>query len=169
MPWTRTFAEESRRMLMQPLADGYSPTRPSADPPGERGGEISIPCSLDSYSGQFDDLFRRLPTAHAWLDAILAEDLAPLLLACPAHSDHERKLHLQVVARRDDAHRDLVAARDPAEHVDHDSLDLRVHENHRQCVLDHLRLGAPADIAEGCVSSARALHQVERVHAETGR
>src|SRR6266550_18982 len=152
MPWTRTFVEESRRMVKRPL-------------PPQVG---SLDASLDTYPRQFDDLFRRLPTAHAWLDAILAEDLAPLLLARPAHSDHERKLHVQVVARRDDAHRDLVATRDPAEHVDHDSLDLRVHEDHCQCVLDHLGLGAAADIAEVRGSSARALHQVESAHAQTG-
>src|SRR5487761_165131 len=123
-----------------------------------------------SYSrlGQLDDLLGRRPGARAGLDAVLLEDRAALLFIGTAHAHHERQLHLQVVARSDQAFGDLVPTRDPTEDVHQHSFDAGVHEDHGQRVLHHLGFGAATDVAEVGRPSTGPGDEVERVHAETG-
>ena len=110
----------------------------------------------------------RRPSVDARLDAVSLEDLATLLLVGSAQAHDQRQLHVQVVAGGDDPFRHLIAARYAAEHVDYDALDLRVHEDHRQGILDHLGLRPAADVTEVGGPAARTLHEVQRAHAQSG-
>src|SRR5438270_9044934 len=174
MPCTRTFVDESRRMVTaaSPFPGPAGRTSPQVGRSSSRGWSRPIPRLrrvLPHKWGrlcELDDLFGRLPSADPWLDAVLPEDLPTLLLACPAHPHDKRDLHLQVVARSDDTLRDLVPARDHTEDVDQDAFDFGVHQDHGQRVLDDLGLGAPTDVAEVRRLTAGALHEVERAHTQ---
>ena len=73
---------------------------------------------------------------------------------------------LHPVERLEDAARDLVAARDPAEDVEEDRLDLRVARDHLERVDDAFGVAAAAEVAE--VRGAAAGHDddVDRRHRE---
>src|SRR5437667_1635485 len=152
MPCTITRVEASRRMLKRHLLRGE--VRPRS---GRGGG---------SYRRKLDDLLCCLPRVRPGLDAVLLEDLAAFLLAGPTKSDHQRQLHLQVVASVDEALGHLVPARDPAENVHQDALHARVHEDDRERVFDHFGFRPAADVAKVRRPSARTLHEVEGAHAE---
>src|SRR5439155_20706254 len=111
------------------------------------------------------DLLWRVPGARGWLDTVLPQALATLLLPRTAQPHGDGKLQFQVVARRHDRFGDLVATRYATEHVEQDTLDLGVHEDHRECILHNFCLRAAADIAEVGRRSASPLHEVHCPHA----
>ena len=74
----------------------------------------------------------------------------------------------QLGLRHDDAPGDLFAARDAAEDVDEDALDLGIARDEEQRLLHHLGLGAAADVEEVGRLAARARDHVERRHDEAG-
>src|SRR6266545_2296185 len=145
MPWTRTFVDPSRRMLIGLQQPHPGPAGRTSPRVGKtlwirRGGCSSDPSSpipalragLPHKCGrlrELDDLLRPLPSADAGLDPVLLQDLAALLLARAAHAHDQGQIHLQVVARSDPAPRHLVATRDAAADVDQHALDLWIHED----------------------------------------
>ena len=78
----------------------------------------------------------------------VGEDPPPLLGVRAVEADDDRQLDLHLVERLQDAARDLVAARDPAEDVEEDRLHLRVARDHLERVDDALRVAAAAEVAE---------------------
>src|SRR5712692_10779463 len=113
---------------------------------------------------QSHDLLRRLPGVGARLDAVLLEDGPALLLPRTAEAHDQRHLHAQTVARLDEPPRHLVAAGDATEHVEQHALDTRVHQDHLEGVLNHLRPRPAADVAEVGGLAPGPLNQVQRAH-----
>ena len=75
---------------------------------------------------------------------------------------------VELVERREDPARDLVAARDPAEDVEEDRLHLRVARDHLERVDDALRVAAAAEVAEVRRPAAGEGDDVDGRHRQPG-
>src|SRR5258708_12663095 len=97
----------------------------------------------------------------------LLEDPAPLLRVRAVEPDDDRVLrHVEPLERLEDPARDLVAARDAAEDVEEDRLDLRIAGDHLERVDDALRRAAAAEVAEVRRPATDVLDDVDLRHRE---
>ena len=100
--------------------------------------------------------------------AASVSSLPPLLRVRAVEPDDDRVVDRHLRERLQDPARDLVGARDPAEDVEQDRLDLRVAGDDLQRVDDALRVAAAAEVAEVRRLPAGQRDDVERRHREPG-
>ena len=98
----------------------------------------------------------------------LREEPAALDVVRAVEAHDERDVGVELGERLDQAARDLVAARDAAEDVEEDRLDLRVGEHHLDGGRDRLGVRAAARVEEVRRLAARLRDDVERAHHEPG-
>ena len=96
------------------------------------------------------------------------EQLEPFFGAGAGHPDDDRHFDVQALDGGEDATGDGVAARDAAEDVDEDALDVRVHEDDGEAPADGLFAGAAADVAEVGGRAALAGDHVQGAHDDAG-
>ena len=131
----------------------------------------SLSSSTRRSCGQLHGLLGRVE--HRRLDVEVRrrgvrEDLPALLGVRAVEADDDRRRDLHALERFEDAARDLVAARDPAEDVEEDRLHLRVLRDHLERVDDALGAAAAAEVAEVRGLAAGDDHDVDRRHREPG-